>query len=428
MELDVENYIDNRFPDLVANMNQDSDELFDSLLASNNINFTRSRTCFLDDFQLHQTTPSLKSSRSVTSLNSISSKSKSRTSLQDESKDKLNRSININLQTNKTTCSSSSKPVLKPISSNTIGCFKPGTVEKCSTTCFSSQRNQAYQSFESRLSPYKNSLQYDTNDESCNLSKVTFHNTPTHSPHSSSVQKYSLSKLDSKETENKGEAVTNKRLLKSCLKEKQKEAFVPDSPAPLQYITFRNKSSQKKENCMVTSCLGNVGLGATEEQSLASKFSFVSACNSSPIPANFTTIDSPNREYDLLKTPVGRCSQPFLKTPNSRQLKGVVRSSNNNTPKLSCKTPESSKALTGVKKLQSSISKRISVQLHEKKSVSKRISVNKEMSLVEDDDLPCTQPISEIILRGKCRRVKIKYRILSLTSKVGLKTKICDYH
>lgn len=392
MELDVENYIDNRFPDLVANMNQDSDELFDSLLSSNNINFTRSRTCLMDDFQLNHTTPLLKSSMSMTSLNSIPSKLKSRTSLQNESHDRRS----------KTMCSSSSKSPLKPISSNALDRSKPKSVEKCSTTYFSSQRNQLNQSSESRPSPYKNSLWYDTNDESCNLSKVSFQNTPTHSPHSN--VKYSSFKLDLKETDNIGEAHTNKRLLKSCLKEKQKEAIIPGSPVPLQYITFRNKSSQKKENCMVSSC-NTVGLGVTEDHSLANKFSFVSACNSSPIPANFTTIESPNPQYDLLKTPVGRRSLSFLKTPNSRQLKGVARSSNNNTPTLSCKTPQSSKALTGVKKLQSSISKRISLQLPEKNSVSKRISVNKEMSLVEDDDLPCTQPISEIILRGKFRRV-----------------------
>lgn len=393
MKLDVENYyIDNRFPDVVANMNQDSDELFDSLLSSNNINFTRSRTCLMDDFQLNHTTPLLKSSMSMTTLNSIPSKSKSRTSLQNESHDRWSKAI----------CSSSFKSPLKLISSNALDGFKPRTVEKYSTTCFSSQRNQLNQSSESRPSPYKNSLWYDTNDESCNSSKVSFQNTPTHSPHSN--VKYSLFKLDLKETDNIGEAVTNKRLLKSCLKEKQKEAIIPGSPVPLQYITFRNKSSQKKENCMVLSC-NTVGLGVTEEHSLANKFSFVSACNSSPIPANFTTIESPNPQYDLLKTPVGRRSQSFLKTPNSRQLKGVARSSNNNTPTLSCKTPQSSKALTGVKKLQSSISKRISLQLPEKNSVSKRISVNKEMSLVEDDDLPCTQPISEIILSGKFRRV-----------------------
>lgn len=392
MELDVENYIDNRFADVMANMNQDSDELFDSLLSSNNINFTRSRTCLMDDFQLHHTTPLLKSSMSMTSLNSIPSKLKSRTSLQNESHDRWSKAI----------CSSSFKSPLKPISSNALDGFKPRTVEKCSTTGFSSQRNQLNQSSESRPSPYKNSLWYDTNDESCNSSKASFQNTPTHSPHSN--VKYSLFKLDLKETDNIGEVVTNKRLLKSCLKEKQKEAIIPGSPVPLQYITFRNKSSQKKENCMVLSC-NTVSLGVTEEHSLANKFSFVSACNSSPILANFTTIESPNPQYDLLKTPVGRRSQSFLKTPNSRQLKGVARSSNNNTPTLSCKTPQSSKALTGVKKLQSSISKRISLQLPEKNSVSKRISVNKEMSLVEDDDLPCTQPISEIILRGKFRRV-----------------------
>lgn len=392
MELDVENYIDNRFPVLVANMNQDSDELFDSLLSSNNINFTRSRTCLMDDFQCHHTTPLLKSSTSMTALNSIPSKLKSRTSLQDESHDRWSKTI----------CSSSSKSPLKPISSNALDRFKPRNVEKCSTTCFSSQRNQLNQSSETRPSPFKNSLWYDTNDESCNSSKVSLQNTPTHSPHSN--VKYSSFKLDIKETDNIGEAVTNKRLLKSCLKEKQKEAIIPGSPVPLQYITFRNKSSQKKENCMVSSC-NSVGLGVTEDHSLANKFSFVSACNSSPIPANFRTIESPNPQYDLLKTPDGRRSQSFLKTPNSRQLKGVARSSNNNTPTISCKTPQSSKALTGVKKLQSSISKRISLQLPEKNSVSKRISVNKEMSLVEDDDLPCTQPISEIILRGKFRRV-----------------------
>lgn len=388
MELDVENYIDNRFPDLVVNMNQDSDELFDSLLSSNNINFTRSRTCLMDDFQLLHTTPLLKSSMSMTSLNSIPSKLKSRASLQNESHDRWSKTI----------CSSSSKSPLKHISSNTLDRFKPRTVEKCS----SSQRNQLNQSSESRPSPHKNSLWYDTNDESCNLSKVSFQNTPTHSPHSNA--KYSSFNLDIKETDNIGEGVTNKRLLKSCLKEKQKEAVIPGSPVPLQYITFRNKSSQKKENCMVSSC-NTVCQGVTEDNSLANKFSFVSACNSSPIPANFTTIESPNPQYDLLKTPVGRRSQSFLKTPNSRQLKGVARSSNNNTPTLSCKTPQSYKALTGVKKLQSSISKRISLQLPEKNSVSKRISVNKEMSLVEDDDLPCTQPISEIILHGKFRRV-----------------------
>lgn len=393
MELDCENYIDNRFPALVANMNQDSDELFDSLLSSNNINFTRSRTCLMDDFQLHHTTPLLKSSMSMTSLDSIPSKLKSRTSLQNESHDRLSKTI----------CSSSSKSPLKPISSNALDRFKPRNVEKCSTTCFSSQRNHLNQSSESRPSPYKNSLWCDTNDESCNSSKVSFQNTPTHSPHSN--VKYSPFKLDIKETDNIGEAVTNKRLLKSCLKEKQKEVVIPGSPVPLQYITFRNKSSQKKENCMVSSCNSvGLGLGVTEDHSLANKFSFVSACNSSPIPANFRTIESPNPQYDLLKTPVGRRSQSFLKTPNSRQLKGVARSSNNNTPTLSCKTPQSSKALTGVKKLQSSISKRISLQLPEKNSVSKRISVNKEMSLVEDDDLPCTQPISEIILRGKFRK------------------------
>lgn len=338
MELDVENYIDNRFPDLVANMNQDSDELFDSLLSSNNINFTRSRNCLMDDFQCHHTTPLLISSMSMTSLNSIPSKLKSRTSLQNESHDRWSKTI----------CSSSSKSPLKPISSNTLDRFKPRNVEKCSTTCFSSQRNQLNQSSESRPSPFKNSLWYDTNDESCNSSKVSFQNTPTHSPHSN--VKYSSFKLDIKETDNIEEAVTNKRLLKSCLKEKQKEAIIPGSPVPLQYITFRNKSSQKKENCrpMVSSC-NSVGLGVTEDHSLANKFSFVSACNSSPIPASFRTIESPNPQYDLLKTPDGRRSQSFLKTPNSRQLKKVARSSNNNTPTLSCKTPQSSKALTGVK-------------------------------------------------------------------------------
>lgn len=403
MELNrpIEDYIENRFHDLVANINQDSDELFDSLLSSNNINFTRSRTCLMDDFQLHQATPLLKSSVSMNPLNSTPSKSKSRTSLQND------LSINIGLQTNNrpTTCPWSSKTPLKPISSNTLNHFKPRTsIEKCSTTYFSSQRNQVYQSSESSPSPCENSLQYNTNDDSHSLSEGTFHTkTPTNSPHGLSVQKYSSFKLDTNETDNSGKAVTNGRLLKSCLKEKHKEAIIPGSPAQIQYITFRNKSSQKKVNCMVSSC-NTVDLDLTDEQSMASKFNFVSACNSSPIPATFKTIKRPNQQYNLLKTPVGRCSQPFLKTPNSRQLKEISRSrlSNNNTPTLSCKTPKSSKSLTGVKKLQSSLSKRLSLQPCEKE-----LTVNKEISFVEDDDLPCTQPISEIILRGKCRRVKI---------------------
>lgn len=403
MELNVDDYIENRLPDLVANMNQDSDELFDSLLSSNNINFTRSRTCFMDDFQLHQATPLLSSSMSMNSLKSTPSKSKSRTSLPNELQDR--RPINIGLPTNNTTCLLSSKTPLKSISSNTLDFFKPRTIKNCSTKFSSHEWNKVYQNSESGHSPYKMSLQYETNDASCNSSKVAFNKTPTRSPHGSSVKKRSSVKLYSKVPGSNEKAGTNGRLLKSCLKEKQKEAVIPGTPTTLQYITFRNKSSQKKENPIVLSC-NTLVPDLPEEQSLASKFNLVSACNSSPIPASFLAIESPNKQCNLLKTPVGRCSQPFLKTPNSRQLKEVLArssSNNNNTPTLSCRTPESFKSLTGFKKLQSSISKRISLPLHEKTSASK----HKEMNLVEDDDLPCTQPISEIILRGKCRRINI---------------------
>lgn len=387
MEIHVEDDIETRFPELVADFNQDSDELFDSLLASNNINFTRSRTCIMDDFQFSQSTPQRKRTNSMNSINLTPSRpnSKSKTSLQKG----LQKSWSVKVHAKDKNSSLHSKTPLKSISSNTLDCFTPGTIEKRQTTG----------DFISTPRPSLEKSLFDENNHCSSLSRVTLLKTPTHTPSRSSVKN---DKITVNLTENRGKLGSTDIRQECCIQQKHKESLSISGLSPFHNITFRNKTSQKKDQRIVSNCDTNF-LDCSdlenENNSLASKFNIVSSCNYSPLLASLMT-ESPSTRYNLLKTP---------NTSNYKDLGRLKGSRPNKTPTmdLSCQKPQGSKSLTGVKKLQASIasSKRKSLQLNEKKVDSNRIglglSVNKDMSLVDDDDMPCTQPISEIILRGK---------------------------
>uniref|UniRef100_A0A1B6L2I6 BRCT domain-containing protein n=1 Tax=Graphocephala atropunctata TaxID=36148 RepID=A0A1B6L2I6_9HEMI len=406
--------------------NSDSDDPFENIKSCNNITFSRSRSYLDEEFLLMPFTPT-KPCAGGKENKLLVPNSKNGSLTEKKVKKRIGLSFKFNSSENVTKSRSCNTINVLSEVSNQNGC-SPNLIEQTEQhdeverySKYQANRSQNMLSktpSKSRFSDYSSATPTTPFEPNFNQNTSTPVTDRSSTPQASSFKGYSLMKAAVEAKKDYEDMLKAASLKKSIKKDKHKDAQSYGSPL----TSLKDPTGQKDVLIFNHSlCVKSICNSHSKQyhQTLHTSNQSSNSCES-PVNTSFGILDTtPVTEFS--KTI--RCCQSTLKKSSLIQRLSKSNEDVNKTP-LCKKLVTSCTPLTGVQQLPKSTRKPISNPYYNS-SISNDLCRNVE----EDDDLPCTQPVSSIILKGvvayvevrsgkDCRSSGTKAELISLGAKV----------